>query len=294
MWRLYSKILLLLSITNQQTIAEGFILKSLMRRIRNPRKRRLENQANEPGSDARSLKQAIEKLRAQIPDATDHQVQIVNAVRELTMTSPERILAVCNAVEYLAKNKIVGDFVECGVWRGGSMAAAAKTLVHVGTTDRQLWMYDTYDGMSEPTEEDVDYLGHTAEKLLNEQDRDDAMSVWCCSPLDQVKQTMTQTEYPIDQVRFIEGKVEDTLPHTTPEKIAMLRLDTDWYESTRCELEHLFPKLVPGGVLIVDDYGHWEGCRRAVDEYFQKNKIPMLLNRIDYTGRIGIYCPGSN
>ena len=74
----------------------------------------------------------------------------------------------------------------------------------------------------------------------------------------------------------------------------MLRLDTDWYESTRCELEHLFPKLVPGGVLIVDDYGHWEGCRRAVDEYFQKNKIPMLLNRIDYTGRIGIYCPGSN
>ncbi|MFK7767053.1 MAG: TylF/MycF/NovP-related O-methyltransferase [Mariniblastus sp.] len=236
----------------------------------------------------------IEKLRNQIPDATDSQLEIIHSVHGLTMTSPERILAVCNAVEYLSNNNIAGDFVECGVWRGGSMAAAAKTLAHIDVQDRQLWMYDTYEGMSEPTEQDVDYLGHTAENLMSEQDREDAMSVWCCSALEQVKQTMAATGYDTGRIQFVKGKVEDTLPNTTPEKIALLRLDTDWYESTRCELEHLFPKLVPGGVLIVDDYGHWEGCRRAVDEYFEKNNIPMLLNRIDYTGRIGIHCPGSN
>jgi len=73
-----------------------------------------------------------------------------------------------------------------------------------------------------------------------------------------------------------------------PGKIALLRLDTDWYESTAHELKHLYPLLVPGGVIIIDDYGHWEGARKAVDEYITAEKLPLLLNRIDYTGRIGI------
>lgn len=231
-----------------------------------------------------------EVLQNQFPDATSEQIEIVASVRDLTMTSPERVLALCNAVEYVLQSGISGDLVECGVWRGGSMAAAAKTLVNNGATDRSLWMYDTYDGMSEPTEQDVDLRGQMAEDLMNEQDRNDSTSVWCCSPFEQVKTTMAQTGYPDERVKFVEGKVEDTLPVTAPDKIALLRLDTDWYESTRCELEYLFPRLVPGGVLIIDDYGHWEGCRRAVDEYFQQNKICMLLNRIDYTGRIGINC----
>lgn len=231
-----------------------------------------------------------EILQNQIPDATPNQIDIVAAVRELTMTSPERILALCNAVEYLSSNQINGDFVECGVWRGGSMAAAAMTLVEADreSLTRRLWMYDTYDGMSEPTIQDVDYTGQTAEALMDQQDPADAKSVWCRSPVEQVKSTMVNTGYPIEQIEFVQGKVEETLPVTTPETIALLRLDTDWYESTRCELEHLFPRLVPGGVLIIDDYGHWEGCKRAVDEYFADNKIAMLLNRIDYTGRIGI------
>ena len=84
------------------------------------------------------------------------------------------------------------------------------------------------------------------------------------------------------------GKVEDTLPKISPDEISILRLDTDWYESTRCELEVLFPKLSVGGVLIIDDYGHWQGCRKAVDEYFSKHGIRMFLQRIDYTGRVGI------
>ena len=101
-------------------------------------------------------------------------------------------------------------------------------------------------------------------------------------------QVLTDTGYPDHRCHFVVGKVEETLVDSRPKQIALLRLDTDWYESTRCELEYLFPLLSPGGVLIIDDYGHWEGCRRAVDEYFQKNRITMLLNRIDYTGRIGV------
>jgi O-methyltransferase len=84
------------------------------------------------------------------------------------------------------------------------------------------------------------------------------------------------------------GKVEDTFPKDTPDKIAILRLDTDWYESTRHELIHLYPKLSIGGVLIIDDYGHWEGARKAVDEYINDNTLRILLNRIDYTGRIAV------
>lgn len=232
-----------------------------------------------------------EILRQKIPDATSEQIAIIDSVQEWTMTSPERILSLCNAVQYITDHQIEGDIVECGVWRGGSMAAAAKTLVKANVSDRKIRMYDTFDGMSPPTEQDVDYQGQTAERLMCEQDREDASSVWCRSPLDQVKSTMEQTGYPGERIEFVVGKVEETLPRNVPEKIALLRLDTDWYESTRCELEYLFPKLVAGGVLIVDDYGHWEGCRRAVDEYFQQNQIAMLLNRIDYTGRIGIHCP---
>ncbi len=265
----------------------GLILKTLMHRILH---RSSSPQRDRPDQTI----SATEIMQARIPDATRDQIEIVESVSDFTMTSPERILALCGAVEYLASNNIRGDFVECGVWRGGSMAAAARTLVNSGMTDRTLWMYDTYDGMSEPTERDIDLRGQSAEQLMSEQDRADAKSVWCCSPLEQVKTTMFQTGYPIKKINFIEGKVEDTLPNVIPDQIALLRLDTDWYESTRCELEFLFPRLVPGGVLIVDDYGHWEGCRRAVDEYFQQNRISMLLNRIDYTGRIGIHCPVSN
>lgn len=232
-----------------------------------------------------------DRLAAQLPDANVQQIEIIAAVSDHTMTSPERILSLCNAVEFLEQNGVEGDIVECGVWRGGSMAAVARTLMRQPSSHRRLWMYDTYDGMSEPTTKDVDFQGQPARQLMDQQDRSDAKSVWCCSPLEQVKMTMSETGYPQEQIRFVEGKVEDTLPEQVPDRIALLRLDTDWYESTRCELEYLFPKLVPGGVLIIDDYGHWEGCRRAVDEYFTQHQIAMLLNRIDYTGRIGVYCP---
>lgn len=99
---------------------------------------------------------------------------------------------------------------------------------------------------------------------------------------------MESTGYPPERIHLVPGRVEDTVPAQAPERIALLRLDTDWYASTKHELDHLYPRLSDGGVLIVDDYGHFEGARRAVDDYLAEQAEPLLLNRIDYTGRIAV------
>lgn len=236
-----------------------------------------------------------DELASRLPDANDSQRAIIEAVTPDTMTSPERILALCEAVSYVCQNKVPGDIVECGVWKGGSMAAIARSLQALDASDRQLWMYDTFEGMSSPTENDVDFQGQTANRLMSQSDANRSQekdSIFCQCSLESVKTTLRRTGYPDALLRYVKGKVEETLTDeavdAAPDRIALLRLDTDWYESTRCELEQLFPKLVPGGVLIIDDYGHWQGCRKAVDEYFAKNNIQMFLHRVDYTGRLGI------
>lgn len=266
-----------------KTIAARAIMKLLKRRT-----------SRKKHSTAATQLSSIEQLATRFPDALPWQLRIIDAVEPFTMTSPERIFALINAVVYVCENDLPGDFVECGVWKGGSSAAIASTLIHLDVTDRSLWMYDTFEGMSPPTHSDVDFQGHTADQLLQQQDVAQSASVWCRSPLEEVKSTMSATGYPLSKIQFVQGRVEETLPQQSPEKVALLRLDTDWYESTRCELETLFPRLTAGGVLIVDDYGHWQGCRKAVDEYFVANNVTMLLNRIDYTGRIGIFCPSQN
>ena len=173
------------------------------------------------------------------------------------------------------------------------MMAVIKSLQTIEATtskpiSRKLWLYDTFEGMSAPTDTDIDFLGNDAQQLLNQQQPEDPQSVWCLSGLDDVRKNVGSTGYSDQQIEFVAGKVEETLPSRIPEQIALLRLDTDWYESTMHELIHLFPRLVVGGVIIIDDYGHWQGCRRAVDEYFANNNVQLLLNRIDYTARIGV------
>jgi O-methyltransferase len=111
-------------------------------------------------------------------------------------------------------------------------------------------------------------------------------SSWMEASIEDVKQNMLSTGYPTEQLHFIKGDVQETIPATVPDRIALLRLDTDWYASTLHELQHLYPLLVPGGVLIIDDYGHFDGARQAVDEYFAEQGTPILLHRLDYTGRM--------
>ncbi|MBA2506078.1 MAG: class I SAM-dependent methyltransferase [Thermoleophilaceae bacterium] len=198
------------------------------------------------------------------------------------MTSLERMYAFCQAVRYVESARIPGDIVECGVWRGGSMMLAARTLIEVGNADRHLWLYDTFEGMTEPTDRDVSFTGSSATELWQ------VRKSWCESPIDEVWTNMASTGFPSDRLELVKGKVEDTIPGRVPREIAVLRLDTDWYESTYHELRHLVPLMRAGSVLIVDDYGHWHGHREAIDKYLAEAKIPMLLQRTDHAGRMGI------
>ena len=224
------------------------------------------------------------KLPADFDELT---TRIFNAVNPYTMTSPERIAALVEAVRYVVANDIPGDFVECGVWRGGSSMAAALALKELGDESRELWLYDTYGGMSAPTEEDVDVSGRAADEKFAQRQLTEDSSEWCRSPLDDVQQNLAGSGYPAEKMHFVKGKVEDTIPGEMPAgPVAILRLDTDWYESTRHEMQHLYPALETGGVLILDDYGYWQGARKAVDEYFAAHGIRPLMGRVDTDGRM--------
>lgn len=202
-----------------------------------------------------------------------------------TMTTRERLYSVYQAVRYIVNAEIAGDIAECGVWRGGSAMMAASALLAGGDTDRRLWLYDTFTGMPEPGTEDTGIHGEDAHAEWERNERGNR-NEWCYSPEDDVRANMLSTGLTAERIEFVAGMVEDTIPARLPEAIALLRLDTDWYESTRHELEHMFPRLSPGGVLIIDDYGHWAGVRKAVDEYLGEQRVRLLLNRIDYAGRM--------
>lgn len=200
----------------------------------------------------------------------------IDRVAPYTMVSPERSGALIQAVEHVITNDVPGAIVECGVWRGGSSMVAALTLQRLGHL-RDLYLFDTFEGMPEPGELDIDYTGRSETALW------DPANPGAQASLGDVRSAMRSTGYPAEHISFVQGRVEDTIPASAPTEIAILRLDTDWYESTRHELEHLYPRLAPGGVLIVDDYGHYEGARKAVDEYFPPTTF---IHRLDYSGRL--------
>jgi hypothetical protein len=213
-------------------------------------------------------------------DEPDWINDIIRRVQHYTLTSPERIAALCHAVAYIVRCDIPGDFVECGVWRGGSIMAMIGTLARTSAI-RDIHLFDTFAGMTNPADVDVNFMGQPAGGP-----RGYGMQVFC--PRDEVRANVLETGYPAQCVHLVEGRVEDTLPRQAPAAIALMRLDTDWYESTAHEMAHLWPRLSKGGVVIVDDYGHWQGARKAVDEYIERERLPVMLNRIDYTGRLAI------
>lgn len=214
------------------------------------------------------------------PEFRDH----LAVCAPFTMVSRERLYAHFQAVKYVSEHGVAGDVVECGVWRGGASMMGALTLLARGDTDRRIWLYDTFAGMVEPAAEDASpWDGDIARRMWAKRGND-----WCNASIDEVRKNMLSTMYPEDRISFVKGDVNDTLRTNIPERIAVLRLDTDWYESTRTELEVLFPRMVKGAVLLIDDYGAWSGCKKAVDEYIAEHRIPLMLHRTDYTGRSAI------
>lgn len=214
-----------------------------------------------------------------------HEIQA--RCRSYTMTSMERMYAMWQSVHHVLDQGIPGAIVECGVWRGGSMMIAACVLMQRGETDRDLYLFDTYEGLPRPNpEKDVDLWGHRAIDGWIPHARGAEQSDWARASLEEVAQNLAQTGYPRGRIHLIKGMVEKTVPGHAPEKIALLRVDTDWESSTQHLLEQLYPRLETMGILLLDDYGHFLGARRAADNYFQKYLKPVLKLRVDYTGRL--------
>jgi O-methyltransferase len=232
------------------------------------------------------------KRTAELPADYDQETrEIWEAVRDRTMTLHPRIESLIQAVRYVDRYKIPGAIVECGVWRGGSMLAVAHTLLRRGVTDRDLYLFDTFTGMPAPTERDVRIAqGKHADEFLNA--KGPGPMAWTrperfVATLDDVKEGFATLDYPENRLHFVPGKVEETVPQQAPDDIAILRLDTDWYASTKHELTHLYKRLVPGGVLIIDDYGTWQGSKEATDEFLDETGEALLLTRVA-RARIGV------
>jgi hypothetical protein len=207
-------------------------------------------------------------------------LQLYELCRAETMTSIERMYALYQATCHVLDRDVPGDLVECGVWRGGSVMLMAYILLSRGCTDRTIWLYDTFDGVSPPGDDDVQEMsGRRARDILTERERSQDDPFWAIAPRAMVERNLRRTRYPIHRFRLVQGDVLATIPAEIPASLAVLRLDTDWYQSTKHELEHLYPRLSSGGVLIVDDYGYWRGARKATDEYFQTVEVRPLLNR---------------
>jgi hypothetical protein len=204
--------------------------------------------------------------------------EIVERIARFTLTSFERQSALISAVRHLVRASVPGCLVECGVWRGGSAMAMALALIQEGDTGRDLWLYDTFQGMTEPAE-----IDHVPSQCWD----------WTAVDAETVQRNVASTGYPMNRVHLVQGTVEKTIPARSPKgPIALLRLDTDWYESTKHELLHLFPLVAEGGFVIVDDYGHFDGARKATDEYLARLNRLHFLHRLDYTGRLLLKLPG--
>lgn len=245
------------------------------------RRRQAEQERERKEQEAERARAAGEHL----PFHFDEEIrQTILAVQDRTMTSPVKLQALIDAVRHVHARGIDGAFVECGVWRGGSMMAMATTLANLGSTERDLHLFDTFEGMSAPTEDDVRTRdGRSAAELLAE----DADQVLAQASLDDVRAGMASVAYPAERIHFHVGMVEDTIPEQAPERIALLRLDTDWYASTKHELEHLWDRLQPGGILILDDFGYWEGAQKATLEWMESSGNHLFLAPMG-SGRIAV------
>lgn len=204
-----------------------------------------------------------------------------------TMTTTERMNALYEACLNVWRNKIPGAIVETGVWRGGSMMVAALALQHAGDEAREIWGYDTFEGLPEPAAFEADIWGGNQLDAWRAHHRDGIYQGYRTT-WGEVVINVAGTGFPQERIRCVMGKVEDTIPAKAPAEIAVLRIDTDWHASIAHTLEHLYPRLSSGGVLIVDDYGHLSGARLAVDEYLARLERAPLLVRVDYSCRLAV------
>jgi O-methyltransferase len=256
--------------------------------------------ANRRMDEAFELSAAIDPAKIQqesygrlhYKDFTPREKCVLLEANLVTIATHEAIIELSRAVDYVLAHNIGGALVECGVFQGGNAVVMVRTLLNAGVTDRDIYLYDTFEGFPKPEAIDFEYEHgpalETWQKHKKPDDQSEDGSDWLRYPLEKVQERVLSLGYPAERIHFVKGLVENTIPQQAPEKIALLRLDTDFYRSTKHELIHLYPRLQRGGILIIDDYGALHGARVATDEYLKENNIPFFPARVDEHVRIGV------
>jgi O-methyltransferase len=196
--------------------------------------------------------------------------QIERMVRPYTLVGPERIRNLHKLALRIESDEIPGDVIECGVCNGGTAAVLARSATH-SSIDRTLWLFDSFQGMPETTEVDGSEAKEYVGQVLGSSSR--------------VRELLGNAGADLERVKIVEGWFEDTFPTVSISQVALLNIDADWYESVKLCLETFYDGVVPGGFVSIDDYGHWPGCRRAVDEFFTARQLTYTLQEVDYTAR---------
>ena len=223
----------------------------------------------------------ISKILPRIVEMSEEEREIIKIAKKYSMTTEIRMWALINSIKKVDYEKIEGDIVECGIWKGGNIILINKLLKKI-KLNKKIYCYDTFEGMISTDKIDKEISsGRSSLQIIKDHEY-----YKCESLLKETKKNISKNFDDINNIYFIKGRVEDTLTEekNIPDKISICRLDTDYYSSTKIELEVLYPRLVPGGFLIIDDYGHWSGCKKAVDEYF-KDKF-VMMHYVDYACRL--------
>jgi hypothetical protein len=221
-----------------------------------------------------------------LAEIEESDLNFLKKINEFTMCAPANHWAIIQSLQHIKKNNIEGDLVECGVYKGGNIILF-DYLLEKYQLNKKIFAYDTFEGMPKPSEIDMDLKNNLASQTKKNYEKNNI--IWCYASLDEVKNNIKKFNLQFEnKFKFIKGDVLKTLivKDNIPEKISLLRLDTDFYESTKIELEILFPRLVKNGILIIDDYGHWKGSKKAVDEYFNLKENFKWFHRIDYASRL--------
>ena len=190
-----------------------------------------------------------------------------------TMAKNGNLLNLHRLAGHVAAEKIPGDLVECGVWNGGSSAIMGKALMECGgLKGRRLWLFDSFEGVPKPGEKDGWF------------ERTFYFKGWNKGDIQHVREAFARLNVPMDNVRIVPGWFNQTLKSSAVERIALLHIDADWYDSVRDILEAFYERVVPGGFVVLDDYGSWQGCRSAVHDFISMHGLAVKIVRVSRIG----------
>ena len=179
-------------------------------------------------------------------------------------------IQILHAIDHITNNNIKGDIIEIGVFKGVKVITMIAKLNQLGISDRKIHLYDTFSGMTEPCEKDIDPVGNSAFNIIEE--------IKCFSPLEEVKRNISMVPYPLENIIYHVGDIRNEIYENVPLNISFLRLDTDFYDSTKHELDIFAKNVSINGIITSDDYNWWKGCTQAIDEYLSTLQVPVKLN----------------